>query len=149
MMEATCFHTFHAVGNGKDRYHKRLRLLLDLLFPGLSLEEQLKKAWVTETYLCSAPVEGGSVPSRAESECASRYLQPQLMLLAGRPVIALGGKAQKRASRVMPDPQNLVSALHPSARESNEEFQRSYESAAREARAIGIPTSVPQTWDRK
>ena len=139
MMEAACFHTFQSIKNGIDRYHKRLKLLLDLIFPNLSLGEQLRKAWVTEAYLCSAPTESGSVPPRAEYECASRYLRQQLRLLTGRPVVALGGKAQRRVSLVMPDVRNLVDALHPSARKSNQDFQRSYESAAEAARAI---------WDR-
>ena len=139
MMEAACSHTFWSIDEGTDPYHKRLKLLLDLIFPGLSLENQLRKAWVTEAYLCSAPVEGGKVLPRAEYECASRYLLQQLRLLSGRPVIALGKKAQRRARLVMPDTGDLVEAWHPSARKSNQEFQRSYQSAAEAACAI---------WDR-
>ena len=142
IMEATCFHTFQSIEKGTDRYHKRLKLLLDLLFRGLSLEDQLKKAWLTEAYLCSAPIESDSVPSQAEYECASRYLRQQLRLLAGRPVIALGDKAQRRVRLVVPDVRNLVEALHPSARKSNLDFQRSYQSAAEAARAIWGRTRI-------
>lgn len=145
MMEAACSHTFHAIKNGRDKFHKKFRLLLDLLFPGLQFEDQLRKAWVTEAYLCSAPVESGAVPARAEYECAQRYLRPQLMLLTGRPVIVLGGKARKRVSLVMPDMHNLVEALHPSARKSDEEFRRSYGSAAEAAHTIWSRTRRPPT----
>ena len=45
----------------------------------------------------------------AEKECASRYLARQLKLWDGLPVIALGGKAYKRANRV-PGVRNLKKA---------------------------------------
>ena len=89
-------YTFEHHRDGTDLFHRNLRLLLDLIFPRLrgKLEEQLKKAWITETYLCSAPREGGNVPASAEHGCADRYLAKQLALFEGLPVIALGGKAE-------------------------------------------------------
>ena len=133
----TCEYTFKAIEGGTDRFHRRLGDLLNLLFPDLPLEDQLRKTWVTQTYLCSAPMESGRVPRAAEDECAERYLSEQLDLLSGRPVLALGvGKAQRRAERVIADVENLIPALHPSARKSNAKFQRSYETAAKLARAM-------------
>ena len=108
-MEQACEYTFKALSEGTDLFHRNLKYLLNRLFPDLPLRDQLRRAWVTETYLCSAPEEAGPVPADAEKECASRYLARQLKLWDGLPVIALGGKAHKRANRV-PGVRNLKKA---------------------------------------
>ena len=134
LLRQACHHTLEHLRDGTDLFHRNLRLLLDLIFPDLPFEEQLKRAWLTETYLCSAPEEGGNVPAEAERECATRYLQKQLTLLQGRPVIALGGKAQKRARRYAP---NLIKAYSIAPPGCNHRPARpSWESAAKQARAI-------------
>ena len=138
-LEQTCEYTFEAIQRGTDRFHRRLKDLLDRLFPDFQddLRTQLRKAWVTQTYLCSAPTESGRVPTAVEKECARRYLSKQLKLLRGRPVVALGkGKAFRRAQHAMPDMRYLKDALHPSARKSNADFEQSYEEAAKWARAM-------------
>ena len=99
-LEQACEYTFKVLNEGTDLFHRNLKYLLNGLFPRLPLKYQLKKAWITETYLCSAPNETGPVPATAEKECASRYLVQQLELFDGLPVIALGGKAYTRAKRV-------------------------------------------------
>ena len=130
-LKQTCEHTIEALEGGRDRFHRKLKCLLNLLFPGLPLNRQLRKVWITQTYLCSAPTESGRVPKASENECARRYLSKQLKLLRGKPVIALGkGKAHRRALSVMPDMGNLKDALHPSARKSKAEFEQSYGDAA-------------------
>jgi hypothetical protein len=86
----------HAFETGKDQFHRNVRAILDSCWPGLSLRDQLKKVWMTESVLCSATKEGGSVSAAATSECGTRYLAPQLQLLPHALVVALGGKAQKR-----------------------------------------------------
>ena len=106
LLSQGCRNTFERHRNGTDLFHRNLRLLLNLIFPGLQFEEQLKRTWLTETYLCSAPQEGGNVPSTAVRECIDRYLKQQLALFEGLPVIALGGKAQNRARNVP----NLIKA---------------------------------------
>ena len=108
-LDETCEYTFKVLSRGTDLFHRNLKYLLDRIFPRLHLKDQLKKAWVTETYLCSAPKETGPVLTAAENECASRYLACQLELLNGLPVIALGGKSYKRVRRV-PGVQNLKKA---------------------------------------
>ena len=107
MLNQTCKDTFEHYGDGVDLFHRNMRFLLDLIFPNIRFEEQLKKAWITEAYLCSAPQEGGNIPAKAWRGCAERYLARQLSLFKELPVIALGGKAQQRASRYAP---NLIKA---------------------------------------
>ena len=99
-LEQTCAYAYEALSQGTDLFHRNLRYLLGRVFPGLSLEDQLRRAWITETYLCSAPNEAGPVARGAESECATRYLSQELELLRDRPVIALGNKAYDRVRRV-------------------------------------------------
>ena len=108
-LEQTCEYTYKVLREGTDLFHRNLKYLLNGLFPGLSLKDQLRESWITETYLCSAPQETGPVRAAAEKECASRYLARQLELLDGLPVIALGGKAYTRAKRV-PGVRNLKKA---------------------------------------
>lgn len=86
--------------DGVDLFHRNMRGILDLAFPGLALDDQLRRAWITNTYLCSAPEEAGSVPAAASIACGGTYLQAQLELLARCPVIALGGKAHARVKRL-------------------------------------------------
>lgn len=135
-LETTCAYTFEALRQGQDLFHRNLRYLLGRLFPGLSLEDQLRRAWVTETYLCSAPREAGPVDRVAEKECATRYLARQLDLLRDRPVIALGGKAHGRARRV-PAVRNLKKAYAVSPPGCNHRPARpSWDSAADWARSM-------------
>ena len=95
-------------------FHKNLRLILDLCWRGDSLEDQLRKTWITPSVLCSATVSGGNVLRSIEDTCILTYLAPQIDLLENTFVLALGGKAQKRlkGNGVRMD----FSARHPSAR---------------------------------
>ena len=137
LMTQTCRYSFDVHQTGRDRYHKNLKLLLDLIFPRVRLEDQLKKAWITGTYLCSAQKESGRVPRQAERGCAERFLVKQLELLEGRPIVALGRKAQKRVGRYIPALRpHIIEAVHPSSRDSNAKRRSSYEDAARRARQI-------------
>lgn len=86
----------HAFETGKDQFHRNVRAILDTCWPGLSFSEQMKKVWMTESVLCSAKQEGGSVSTAVTSECGKRYLAAQLELLPQALVVALGSKAQKR-----------------------------------------------------
>ena len=141
-LEQTCEYTFKVLNEGTDPFHKRLKYLLDLLFPGLPLNRQLRKVWITQTYLCSAPSESCPVPRAAEKECAARYLSKQLKLLRGRPVIALGcSKAHRRAKPVIPNPRCLKIAWHPSARKSKADFEQSYNEAAEWAKSKFRPSN--------
>jgi hypothetical protein len=81
---------------GRDLFHRNVRYVLDLCFPGETIEKQLRKAWLTESVLCSAAKEGGHVPVAASRNCSARYLVPQLNLLPKAFVAAMGAKAQRR-----------------------------------------------------
>lgn len=85
-----------AFSEGTDLFHKNVRLILDLCWPKMTFEEQMKKTWMTESVLCSAPVESGHVGAACERNCASRYLAPQIELLNRCVIAALGSKARDR-----------------------------------------------------
>ena len=56
----------------------------------------MRKVWMTESVLCSAKKEGGSVGVSASRSCGERYLRAQLQALSHALVVALGSKAEKR-----------------------------------------------------
>ena len=49
-----------------DLFHRNVRDVLDMALPRMPFATQLSKVWITNTYLCSAPREGGTVPAAAE-----------------------------------------------------------------------------------
>ena len=96
-LQKICAYVYQHYENGTDLFHRNIRYILNICWPGLDLYQQLKKTWVTETYLCSAPVETGPVRRASERVCAATYLDPELRLLEGRTIVALGGKSQRRS----------------------------------------------------
>ncbi len=78
----------------RDQYLRNLGRILDMAWPGAGLDEQLRRTWVTNSVLCSAPKETGPVPRRVELECINRYLKAQLALFPRARVVALGRKAE-------------------------------------------------------
>jgi len=78
-------------------FHRNVRRLLDLCWPGATVAEQLRRTWIVDSYLCSAPVESGPVVRASWSACTRDYLRPQLDALPEALVVALGGKAHQRA----------------------------------------------------
>lgn len=83
-------------GTGRDLFHRNVRSILDLCWPGISFESQMKKAWLTDSVLCSARTEGGGVSKRASRACGNRYLLQQLAKFPNALVVGLGRKAQSR-----------------------------------------------------
>lgn len=96
VLAAASEYVYAARESTADVYHRNLRYILDGCFPSLSYREQMNRTWVTETVLCSAAKEGGSVSRACERECRSRYLEAQLRLFPDALVVALGRKAQAR-----------------------------------------------------
>ena len=128
LMTQTSKYAFNVYQTGKDLYHRNLRFLINLVFPKATLEQQLRKTWIADTYLCSARKEGDSVPRQAERECAERFLAKQLELLKDRPVVALGGKAQRRAKPYSPNLIKAYSVAPPGC--NRREARPSWEAAA-------------------
>lgn len=89
-------YTARAFRAGTDLFHRNVRDLLNQCFPDLSFDEQMKFTWITESVLCSASKEGGSVPAVSWRACGSSYLKAQLSLMPRAVVVALGSKARDR-----------------------------------------------------
>ena len=89
-------YAYRCYASGKDLYHRNVRRILDLCFPGLSFDEQMRRTWMTESVLCSALKEGGSVRGAVGTACRSRHLERQLALFPTAVVAALGSKATVR-----------------------------------------------------
>lgn len=123
--------------------HTNMRYFLDLVFPKQSLVQQLRRTWVTETYLCSAPEAGANVRAQPEKACAEHYLARQLCLFPGRPVVAFGTKAQRRVNRVaklVPRLQDrLIAAQAAAPRHYNSARQSWHEAAQRARDMIAVP----------
>jgi hypothetical protein len=83
----------------KDQFARNIRRILDMAWPSLSFEDQMRRTWLTNSVLCSAPTEGAAVAARVENECRTRYLLPQLALFPNARIVCLGGKAQRRLAR--------------------------------------------------
>ena len=133
--------TYRCFLEGTDLFHRNVRQVLDLVLPGMPFDTQLSRTWITNTYLCSAPQEAGYVPSAAERFCAETYLQRALTLLPGRPIIALGAKAERRVRRLrqsIPDLETRLviadSAAPPGA--TRPRAQESWRTAAEKARVL-------------
>jgi uracil-DNA glycosylase len=97
MLRSAYDYTYNCYKTGTDLFHRNVRLILNLCFPSSNFDEQMRRAWITDSILCSAPVEGGAVPSRVAKACRSRYLEAQLELLPNAVIAALGGKAANRS----------------------------------------------------
>ena len=80
----------------KDLFHRNIRHILKLCWPDSDCDEQLRRTWITESVLCSAKKEGGSVPAEVSKACRTRYLEKQLRLFPNAVVAALGRKAANR-----------------------------------------------------
>lgn len=95
-LESAYSYATAAFRDGKDQFHRNVRKILDMCWPGVQFEQQTRKVWLTESVLCSARVEGGRVSQIASRACGQRYLLPQLKLFPNALVVALGGKARDR-----------------------------------------------------
>ena len=137
MLEMTCKHTFECFRDNRQTYHQGIRNLLDQIFqPNRSLEDQLRQAWITQTYLCSAPGgEGSRIHMPEARECGERYLTRQLSLFGNLPVIVLGGDAQRRLRVIYRRP-NVIEAPSPNMRGAKAELELSYREAAQKARRM-------------
>jgi hypothetical protein len=96
LFESVCRYVCGCFANGKDQFHRNVRQILDHCWPDLSFHEQIRRTWITESVLCSASVECGSLPPAAHRNCVDLYLGRELALFPNAVVAALGGKAHHR-----------------------------------------------------
>ena len=82
--------TGHCYLQAGGQGHKNVRRLIERCFPGLSLEGAMRKVWITESVLCSAPFPGAKIEPRIERFCAERYLLDQLRLFPSATIAAMG-----------------------------------------------------------
>ncbi|RQX88313.1 hypothetical protein DF112_34565 [Burkholderia stagnalis] len=92
-------YAWECFANGEDQFHRNVRGLLNLCWPRLTFEDQMRKTWITDSVLCSASKECGPVPREMEQACAAQFLVPQLRQFPGALVVALGKKADRRLRR--------------------------------------------------
>jgi uracil-DNA glycosylase len=95
-LESAWKYAYGCYRDRRDLFHRNIRRILDLCFPGMPFDEQMRITWMTESVLCSAAREGGSVPRTAAAECRRRYLERELSALPNAVIVALGGKAKSR-----------------------------------------------------
>ena len=100
LFESVCRYVRGCFENGKDPFHRNVRAILNDCWPDLPFHEQLRHTWITESVLCSASVECGSVPPSVRQACVGRYLARQLDVLPNAIVVAAGGKAHERMRRL-------------------------------------------------
>jgi len=99
MLQSVSDYAWQCFEKGPDLFHRNIRRILDLCWPGVPFQDQMRWTWITDSVLCSAKVEGGRLPVKVEGECGRRYLVPQLKLFPSAVVAALGRKAEDRLKR--------------------------------------------------
>ncbi len=99
-LESAYSYAYKCFRDGTDLFHRNIRRILDLCWPGEGFDEHLRKTWLVDSVLCSARIEGGRIASAAARECRSRYFERQLLLFPDATVVALGNKAYDRLARI-------------------------------------------------
>jgi hypothetical protein len=99
-LESAYAYSARTFETGATQFHKNVKNIVNRCWPDLSPVEQMKRVWMTESVLCSAPKEGGSVRSSVCRACGDRFLRPQLDLLKHALIVALGSKARERMRRL-------------------------------------------------
>ena len=92
--------TGHCYLSGGGQGHENVRTLIRRCFRGMSLVEAMRRVWITESVLCSAPSPGARIRPGIERFCAEQYLLHQLRLFPNATIAAMGrNKAVKRLKR--------------------------------------------------
>lgn len=100
LFEEICRYVYSCFSSGKDQFHRNIREILDLCWPSLTFDEQMRRTWITESTLCSASTEGGPVPAAITRFCTDSYLAKQLSILPQTTVVTLGAKARSRVEHL-------------------------------------------------
>lgn len=96
LLESVSSYVYRCYRDGTDLFHRNVRDILDLCFPGISFQSQMRRSWITDSVLCSAKAEGSHVPAVVARECRTRYLEAQLASFPNAVIAALGAKARDR-----------------------------------------------------
>lgn len=99
LFEEICYYVYKCFSSGKDQFHRNIRRILDLCWPSLRFDEQMRRTWITES-LCSASTEGGPVPAAITRFCTDSYLAKQLSILPHTTIVTLGAKARSRVEHL-------------------------------------------------
>jgi hypothetical protein len=89
-------YAYVCLSDGKDLFHRNIRHIMQLCWPNKSFAEHMRLTWMTESVLCSAEKEAGSVPARIAAVCRKHYLKKQLALFPNALIVTLGLKAANR-----------------------------------------------------
>ena len=87
---------------GSSDGHANAREIIRSCFPHLTLKQAMRRVWITESVLCSAPTSGGYVPAACASACVRSYLVPQLQRFPDAVIGAMGSKAYDRVRKYAP-----------------------------------------------
>jgi len=126
-------YAYNCFKDGKDLFHRNVRLILNLCLPGLDFDEQMQRAWITDSVLCSARIEGGNVPAQVARACRARYLEAQLDLFPNAVIAALGGKARRRLAGYDREVIPAIAAAPPGCNRAG--ARDSWEAIAKQVRA--------------
>lgn len=93
----------------------------------------MERTGITESVLCSAPLEGPAVSTAAARACRANYLQRELDLLPNALVVALGAKARDRMKGTRGEVVEAVAAARPGS--NRRDARPSWQAAAARVRA--------------
>lgn len=102
-LETVSKYVYGCLESGNDQYYKNIRYILDKCWPKLTFAQQMRRTWITESTLCSAVRETGTVPAAISRCCVDLYLRKQLSALAHATIATLGGKAKNRTVHLEPE----------------------------------------------
>jgi len=80
-IESTIAFSIECLRHPATPFHQNIRRILDLCFPELAFEDQLRRVWRTNSVLCSVKVECGRIPRDVENICITKYLSQQIALV--------------------------------------------------------------------
>ena len=99
IMESAYNYAYKCFEYGKDLFHRNVRSIMKSCWPADSFRIHMEKVWITESVLCSALKESGSVPTSICRYCADKYIKKQIELFKHAKVVALGSKAKNRLEK--------------------------------------------------
>ena len=119
LMERVVQQVYSYYQDHASRFHRGVRNFLDLIYPELNFDEQLRHVWITEGRLCTV------TGSESSSRCVPQFLRRQLSLFSGVSVIAFGRAQHYLTSLDIP----YLKVLHPTARKKESTILSNWQQA--------------------